>query len=353
MLLNHEELGGYGLPGIFTIKIDGVGALSVYHQNLFLGSLRQNHIVTRDYDTLRYVCTGRRVLLSLSPYASKIALALNEPENASICLRHLFTDWGNTISRLCIGLRRIGTGGSLLITPNPIVENLHVTHPLQYQRLGHSLILSVLDSTHDRRVRKNQFDELEKTKKTISGKLFWKGRYARGDKEDRDHEVTGAVKFVTSLATVDGLVLLNPLLEVLGFGVKIDSEINVKTVYDGESFLKHGTGAKIIDISNFGTRHGSMLRYCHADHKAIGIVVSQDGHVRMIMTIGRSLVLWENVRLLRHTSDVRDYAEDAKKHLLYLKKHKSEEVLGYSKMPKTIDELIKHHRQKQDVPADA
>ena len=105
------------------------------------------------------------------------------------------------------------------------------------------------------------------------------------DADDRETELTGAVKLVTSLAAVDGLVLLQPLLGVVGFGVKIGTDRHVNTVYDGRDFAKRRNQAKRVDLSRLGTRHGSMLRYCRLDPNAIGIVVSQDGHVRVIASV--------------------------------------------------------------------
>jgi len=53
---------------------------------------------------------------------------------------------------------------------------------------------------------------------------------------------------------------------------------------------------------------GSIYSYCRSDRNApAGIVVSQDGHVRLIVSVGRNLVLWDNVQLLRYQHDVRRY----------------------------------------------
>ena len=62
-----------------------------------------------------------------------------------------------------------------------------------------------------------------------------------------------------------------------------------------ERFRNRGTRARKIDPSQFGTRHGSMLRYCAQDRNALGIVVSQDGYVRLIMTVRNSLLFWDNL----------------------------------------------------------
>ncbi|HWB08172.1 MAG TPA: hypothetical protein VG826_02920 [Pirellulales bacterium] len=71
-------------------------------------------------------------------------------------------------------------------------------------------------------------------------------------------------------------------------------------MYDGAGFEQHGVNAQKIDPAQFGTGHNSVLRYCRTDKNAIGIVVSQDGNVRIILSSGRSLIMWETVKLLRY-----------------------------------------------------
>ena len=206
--------------------------------------------------------------------------------------------WGTSIARLCIGLRQRETGGALLLTPKPIKPLLQVGHPFAYPRLRDAAILRVLDKRYLSDV------ELARARSPQSGpvpaNLVRQASLAEADAEDREEEMTGSVKLVASLATVDGLVLMTPALSVAGFGVKIGSAPNVRMVYDGAGFSSRGTRAWQIDPSQFGTRHGSMLRYCAQDRKALGIVVSQDGYVRLIMTVRNSLVFWDNFKLLDH-----------------------------------------------------
>ena len=141
------------------------------------------------------------------------------------------------------------------------------------------------------------------------------------------------------LASVDGLVLLSPLLHVRGFGVKIGSAKQVQTVYDGEEFERRGVRAKKIDLAKFGTRHNSILRYCRVDKEAIGVVVSQDGNVRVVMTVGRSLVLWDNVKLLRYSAFTKDEVDEAQR--WRNRKRTIRPQLGYTDTPKTLNALLR------------
>jgi hypothetical protein len=169
---------------------------------------------------------------------------------------------------------------------------------------------------------------------------------AEADAKDREDEMTGAVKLVASLAAVDGLVLMTPTLSVAGFGVKIGSTPNIITVYDGAGFSRRGTRARKIDPSQFGTRHGSMLRYCAQDRKALGIVVSQDGYVRLIMTVRNSLLFWDNLKLLNHEDFSRQAALSRKRRRERRRRHGRQLSLGYTDLPKTIDCLMKSVKDK-------
>jgi len=162
---------------------------------------------------------------------------------------------------------------------------------------------------------------------------------AETDVEDRDLQLTGAIRIVTSLAAVDGLVLLSPSLEVHAFGVKIRTDRAIGKVYDGREFVRRGSRATKVDQRQFGTRHGSLLRYCRLDPKALGVVVSQDGRVRVIMTIGRSLVMWSDVKLLAYSDDLRRQIQIATRRLDRRLGKSFPKRLGYSPMPKTIAAL--------------
>jgi hypothetical protein len=334
--LNLEARKGFTAPGIVTVNIDGVGDISIYHGDLFLGRLRQNQVIIRENDVLHSDMIARRVIPALAPAAMSIALALDSAEKSHAMLGLLFDAWTDTVARICIGLRRLGTGGSLLITPTPIVKMLDIVHRFRYRRLGDATILNVLDAEYFSKVEWDDSDSSQSASELSC---------AQADAEDRADELTGAVKVVTSLAAADGLVLMDSSLAVVGFGVKIRAGGRVNTIYDGPDFARRGTRARKIDASHFGTRHGSMLRYCQADRNATGVVVSQDGHTRLIASAGRSLTLWENVKLLGHDHNVSTYAQAARQTRLRRSKFREPRSLGYTSMPKTIRALLTYGKK--------
>ncbi len=253
--------------------------------------------------------------------------------------QELFREWSQTIARICIGIRRAGTGGALLISPKPITSILDISHRISYSRLGHAAILHVLDSQY-RSICFEAYDNSRENSDVVPEKLVSELHSADADEEDRESELSGAIRIVTSFASLDGLVLLTPLLEVVGFGVKVLSCPSASQVYDGHDYDRRGSNAKCIDLSHLGTRHTSMLNYCLADRKAIGIVVSQDGQVRLTLSEGGSLTLWENVQLLRHESDTQSYAKMMMIHRKKKAVSNFKKVLGFTDMPKSFTRLM-------------
>jgi hypothetical protein len=340
-VLRHRESDeGFVNPGLLTVTMDGIGDISAYHGNLFLGGLKGQALVTHENDALESKIVSEYGFDALAPYAKAIARVFDDDEREAKILQHLFRMWVTSIARLCIGLRQRGTGGAFLLTPKPIKRKLQVSHPFAYPRLRDSAILRVLDEQYSWVIEHAQRPFIVKAD-PVPVDLVREAWLAEADAEDRGGEMTGAVKLIASLAAVDGLVLMTPALSVAGFGVKIGSTPNVTTVYDGAGYAHRGTRARKIDPSQFGTRHGSMLRYCAQDRKALGIVVSQDGYVRLIMTDRNSLVFWDNLKLLAHTDFSRQAALRRKMRRKSRSRRRRPVELGYTEMPKTIDRLMK------------
>lgn len=339
--LNRESIGGFSNPGILTIIIDRPGDLTAYHENIFLGSLRAQRVLLDEAEVFDSIAVSGRLTTAFKQRASAISSAINKVVSVDYdeqrVLQDLLSAWKAAVARICIGLRRIGTGGTLLITPKPNQELLSISHGFQYERLGSALTLMVLDEAY-------QFwcmdKYLESKSKSVARRKVSELGFAEADAIDRADEVTGAVKLVTSLAAMDGAILMKPDLSIVGFGVKIGGGSPPKVIYDGEDFEIRGNKAKRVDTSRFGTRHASVLRYCNEDADAIGVIISQDGHVRVAMKIDGSVVLWDRIQLLNHISFSKEAAKEAKKDKRHCGARKRSKIFGYSRMPKSLSELL-------------
>lgn len=331
----HQEPGnGFALPGLFTINVDGVGDLSAYHGRLFLGAIRKNVVVSKQHAALESTAAITAVL----PYVQKIALGIKRsvPERHEHIEGTLLTGWIGALSRLCIGIRRNGAGGTLLLTGARSPKDvLHMAYGFPYDRLANAVALHALDRTYHTIVDEPLWDmeELVPSEMVIDESL------AKADLEDRENELAGAIKLVASLASLDGATVLTTDLKVLGFGAKIDAPEFRGTIYDGPA-LERGT-ARPLDITRLGTRHGSAIRYCAWDRKAIALVVSQDGDVRMIAHHGSRLTLWESVKTTDSEEDVSSYQREQDEWLAEHRKDRGPYTTGYTPMPKSVRELLR------------
>jgi len=339
--LNRESIGGFGNPGIFTVVIERPGDIAVYHARIFLGALRSQLIVLREVDALNSESLSKKVLPSFASTADAISATLPQLVKREDIERQLFHAFTNTIARICIGLRRLGAGGSLLITPKPRIRMLSITNRFDYERLGNSVALNVLDQAYE-----HQLDTRASRRKAIDVSDLREISFAQEDSKDRADELNGAVKFVTSLAALDGAILLTPSLSVKGFGIKIKGDLGTTKVYDGEAYSRRKSRSKALELSRFGTRHLSVLSYCHADPDAIGLIVSQDGHARLAMTVNKRLVMWNDIQLLNHENFSVGLAKEQKAHEKAVRKlRQARKSLGYSQMPKTMADLLSNAQQ--------
>lgn len=331
--MNREGSKGPAHPGTLTIVMEGIADLSIYHAGVFVGALRQDRIVTHQSDALRSRQVRNRVRLPLEPFAQQLAQVLSE-ETKGRMGEELFASWSHTVARLCIGTRRAGTGGAYILSTNPRANLLEIKYGFEYQRLNSALVLGVLDTVYN-----DQMEDAVRDADLLDHDMVTARDFAFADAEDRELEMSGAVRLVTSLASVDGVVVLSLPALVRGFGAKIVAAGAIGKVYDGRHYATKGAKAPKIDCTRFGTRHTSVLRYCKNDPAAIGIIVSQDGQVRLVTTAGRSLLMWEDVKLLEYSSDVQQYLANQRRGKRYRDAMRSRTRLGYSPMPKTLEEL--------------
>jgi hypothetical protein len=340
VLMNRESSSGFGRPGIFAVETDGIGEISAYHNAVLLGSLRRGNLVKREADGLRSYWVFRRIAPTLRPIARAIRSHLPKQLTVEEVTLALFQSWEEAVARICIGLRRKGTGGSLLLSTRPRLDDLEMGYEFNYLRLNEGVVLSVLDRLYEQQAQSRLHDQIQGTG-FLQRNHYFDHVLAEADLADREAEVTGSVKLVASLAAVDGLVLLTPTLQILGFGVKIKLGGPVPQALNAEEFEQNPATARPLQFPQFGTRHASMLRYCRADASAIGIIVSQDGVVRVLVTARRKLVIWENVRLLGRISYSRMVERSIReRHAMRRHNRLQDRSYGYTSMPKSIVALM-------------
>lgn len=284
------------VPGLFQVEIQGPGEIVVYDGYTFLGSLRQGTLVAREIGVFQHGPIREKLLSAISEFRTRVigrvgASSYNARSDWDGSLEHT---WISTLSRILIGIRRYGHGGALLITSQ--TAGLRAKYPLRYTRLSEALVRQAALFVRHTNLADDLMERyIEKHQPQIPTLLHLNESVAASDLEDTDNEVTGCVRFLSSLSRVDGLVWLSHDLVLQGFGVEITLKKDPQAIFAADTATARNP--KEIDMNNFGTRHRSMMRYCAAYPDSLGFVVSQDGDVRCVTRVGDRTMLWDNIRL--------------------------------------------------------
>jgi Probable sensor domain DACNV len=110
-----------------------------------------------------------------------------------------------------------------------------------------------------------------------------------------DRDLAQVTDFVAGLAAVDGAVVLQRDLKLVGFG----AEITIAGMPSSDEKVEYGNPPlgkpSAISLADFGMRHRSAIRFCQAEPGVMAFVVSQDGGIRLFESIDGSVRLWDEL----------------------------------------------------------
>jgi hypothetical protein len=110
--------------------------------------------------------------------------------------------------------------------------------------------------------------------------------------EKLERSVFELSRLVANLTAVDGAVVLDKRLGLVGFGAEVSAELpspaRVWLARDTE-----GREREPYDIENVGTRHRAAFRFVHDHRQGVAIVVSHDGVVSFVANHDEAVVVWE------------------------------------------------------------
>ena len=286
---------GPEMPGLFQAVIQGIGDIAAYRRFTLLAALRQDTLVTTQRRVLQSGPVHGKLSSSIQTLQSRVAEKTGQ-QNYQIrdhWDNSLEDFWISTLCRILIGIQRYGHGGAVLIANDG--TGLTPKYLLDYRRLTESMVrygvLRVKESIYSDKISEEYLPQ----DADIPIDLYLNEGVAENELRDTNNEITGCIRFLSSLSRVDGLIWLHPDLSLRGFGVEITSKKEPENVFGARD--SEGTKVRKIDMNHFGTRHRSMIRHCAADPESVGFVVSQDGEVRAITNVADKVVVWDNVRL--------------------------------------------------------
>jgi len=275
-------------PGLFQATITGPGNLSVYQNDVLIGSLEQNTLVEEYHDVLWSGPVHDMFASYLANYLHDTGCKSPPQITMSDLECELLLRWLNAVCRILMNIQHYRHGGGLLITPQTTLDGLNVKYKIRYDRLLRSL----------RSLVENQLLAWTPAAQEEQHVLpYAPGAQTSVQRELGEHknEVLGAVRFIASLSCVDGLVLLDRRMVVHGFGVEVRTDNLLSEIYVARDSHANPKLLRPTELTQYGTRHRAMMRYCYDKPGALGFVVSQDGDIRAMTRIADQLVLWENI----------------------------------------------------------
>ena len=286
-------------PGLLQATIAGVGNISVYDNYALIGSLEHNALVEEYHDVLWNGPVHEILQAHLRQYIEQHSRSMLGASDSDVrqLEQRLQVPWFNAICRILMNIQNYRCGGGLLIVPHDSFDGLNVKYRIHYDRLPRAQIRRMQKFVQCRNAAR-VVDQLRvRPEGWLPSSLHDQISADRAKLEEHKKEVLGCVRFIASLACVDGFVLFDRGMTVRGFGVEVRSDNQLSHVFtagDSQAAPRHLRQA---ELSQFGTRHRAMMRYCYSHPGALGFVISQDGDIRAMVKIGDKLVLWENVEI--------------------------------------------------------
>jgi hypothetical protein len=294
--LVKEASTGAEMPGLFQAVISGVGEISAYKTNVFIGTLKQESLVTHQHRVFETGPIYSKMLPWVKAYQEKVR---KQAEKAAYESRDHWDDsledlWFSAICRFLIGIQRYGHGGAVLVSDE--IDDLKPKYSLEYPRLADALVRFGVHEINKTFYSDEIFETyIDQDVDDMPVGLYLDESVTADEFEDTNSEIKGCVRFLTSLSRVDGLLWLNSNLFLRGFGVEITLQKDPSKAFAAQN--SDGTKRRALIPSHLGMRHRSMFRYCGSHPNAIGFVVSQDGDIRAMTKVGGAVLLWDRVRL--------------------------------------------------------
>lgn len=287
-------------PGLFQATINGSGSICVYRNGTLLGGLAQDVLVEANYDVLWSGPVHALLADHLRGYASEV-----HPQLAAECgsahpawlERELLLRWLNSLSRILVNIQQYRHGGGLVIIPRADFDHSDIKYRVHYDRLSSAVVGLVRAHLL---LSQNMTALMEAAKAGTPANLYATLSSLRDmhrDVEQRKEEVLGCLRWIAALSCVDGVVLLDKWLAVHGFGVELRADSNLVEVFMAGDAEAKPSRLRRVEITQFGTRHRAIMRYCFERLGSLGFAISQDGGIQAMMRIGDQLIVWENINV--------------------------------------------------------
>lgn len=302
--LNYESDTDSEQPGLFQVAVSDIGTLHVFFDYELLATLKQNVLVKRYLDVLTIGPISK--MLKRNAEFLKVAVhqyldEFHPNEKYQDWEEYLDGLWIQTFSRLLLKIQNYQHGGAILIADDS--ADLDIKYQIRYERLTLAMIAHA-KSAIDNFVSENTIEgQFQSGKSSISRKLYQWESQALSEKKGTADEIKGSISFIASQTCVDGVVLFDRNMITNGFGAVLRAKGMPKKIYVSSTATATLKSLVPYDPKHYGTRHRSMIAYCWKHPNCLGLVISQDGDIRVFSKIEDKLIMWENIKTQQYLTN--------------------------------------------------
>ncbi len=291
-MARHERVGGNSSPDAFIVMSTRPGELSISRGDRPILRMRNGRIVTATQRVLLegpvadFFYEASDVFIRNACQLSGIDQDPAEDDGLSFAHQSF-------IESVLLYTAELKHGGTLLFVPEEI------THEDSYL-LSQVSIKYVLPSTRPQkalmsaiaaRLEHNALTEKLQNSRTVKAEELELLDALAWNQQIYEDAARDAARFIASLTSVDGAVVLTDMLRIIGFGAEVTAS------FSGEDkvHIAHTTEAtetKEVRFEEYGTRHRSTFRFVASMEPSVGFIMSQDGGVKAVRKVGSKLVMW-------------------------------------------------------------
>lgn len=297
--IHHEASGGQPPPDRLTISSNSPGELVFSAAGNVFFSLRTGGLYFPSSDLLfnglisDFLAPAKAALYSDAITALKTK-TWDEDGFDNDYPQRLYS---YCLSRVLSNIRDKGHGGTLIVVRDEIThddprlaDRITLKYPSKYNHPW-KLMVSSLE------LHRNYYDlhfRLRDSEKGLTKSEYRRISIIERDMNEVEEHLSECLRFLASLSSVDGAVVISDRFRLIGFGAEVIAQSPtlsyVKLALDGRGLKSLRTS-----IESYGTRHRSAFRFCSSYEDSIAFIVSQDGGIKAVKRHMKNVFMWPDV----------------------------------------------------------
>ena len=291
-MARHERIMGYSSPDALIVASSRPGELSISRGDTPVIRLRNGRIVTPTESVLREGPIAKFFSNATENFIRNACQlsGINQDPAADDALDFAPVAF---VESLLFYTSDLQHGGTLLFVPDDISHDdsrlngrLSIKYVLPSMRPR-----DVLVSAMAARLSHNAAAERLESRRTVKPEQLEELTSLAGQQQELEDAARDAARFIASLTTVDGAVVLTDTFRIIGFGAEVTVSLSAT---DKLSIARNpeGTESDEASFAEYGTRHRSAFRFVASMESAVAFVMSQDGGIKVLRQVGPRLLMW-------------------------------------------------------------